>query len=264
MISTAQNPKIKYVRALQNRRRREREGVFVLEGLRLVEEAVAAGVRPRLVLYNEDGLSRTKRGRQVLASVRRLADEAHAATEQALRAASETENPQGLIVVAPVPVPPAANPNLADAFWLIVDGLQDPGNLGTLLRSAWAAGVSDVWLAPGTVDVYSGKVVRSAMGAHFHLAIRPVDDWDEISTPVRGLRTVVAADARAERSIYEVDWRGSLALIVSNEAWGLSENARRVATITASIPMRGPVESLNVAVAGSIILFEAMHQRTFA
>jgi TrmH family RNA methyltransferase len=144
----------------------------------------------------------------------------------------------------------------------VVDAVQDPGNLGTLLRSAEAVGVAQVLCARGTVDAYSPKVVRAAMGAHLRLAIEQDLSWDEIGAQLTSVDHIYAAEAGARMPYYAADWRQPSALIIGNEAHGLSEEARSHATKLISIPMRGRAESLNAGVAGSIILFEALRQRS--
>jgi len=148
-----------------------------------------------------------------------------------------------------------------EGILLIVDRLRDPGNLGTILRSAWAAGVGQVVTTKGTVDIYSPKVVRGAMGAHFHLSLAPDKRWEEIE-PLLEERQVLLADARGQVTYHEVDWSRPSALIVGGEAEGASEEAKRLAQKRVYIPMPGGAESLNAAVAASIILFEAARQQT--
>jgi TrmH family RNA methyltransferase len=132
------------------------------------------------------------------------------------------------------------------------------------LRTAAAVGVGRVVAAPGTVDLYSPKVVRAAAGAHFGLALAAPRAWDEVGGTLEPGAPVYLADARADRRYWDVDWTASSSLIVSSEAHGASDAARRLATQTIGIPMAGGVESLNAGVAGSIILYEAARQRALA
>jgi TrmH family RNA methyltransferase len=142
---------------------------------------------------------------------------------------------------------------------LIVDSLRDPGNLGTLLRSAAASDVDVVLLPPETVDAYNPKVVRGAMGAHFRLPILEAA-WAEIAERVRGMNVYLAA-ADGELTYSVPDWTQPSALIVGGEASGASKDALQLATKRISIPLSREVESLNAAVAAGIILFEAKRQR---
>lgn len=144
----------------------------------------------------------------------------------------------------------------------MLDGIQDPGNVGTLLRSAEAAGVGLVLCGPGSADAYSPKVLRAAMGAHFNLPLRADLDWDEIGAELAASAPIYAAAAGASMPYYAADWKQPAALIIGSEARGVGPEGLALATHQISIPMAGRAESLNAGVAGSIILFEALRQRT--
>lgn len=258
MITSPTNPKIKYVRALARRKTRQREGQFVIEGVRLIEEALRAGIIPALVFFTSD-LKGTARGQALLADMEKHGVAPLLVSNALMKAMSDTQTPQGILAVVPFPqiaLPP--QPSLA----LIVDGIRDPGNLGTLLRTAQAAGVDAVLLAPGTVDPYNPKVVRGAMGAHFRLPIA-ARDWGTIAASISQTQ-VLLADAQGELTYDAVDWRLPSALIIGSEARGASSRARQLAESRVSIPMQGETESLNAAIAAAIILFEAARQRRWA
>ncbi len=226
----------------------------MIEGVRLVSDALAAGADVRLALYAPDQLAATSAGSALLARLQHL-PRCFPATPAAVAAAADTEQPQG--VVAAVAWPDLSpRPGLR----LVLDEVQDPGNVGTLLRSAAAAGVGLVLCAPGTADPFNPKVARSAMGAHFLVPLR-VEEWSAIAAVLDGYQ-IYAADSNGALPYYAVDWRQPAALIIGNEAHGLSAAARALARQTITIPMIGAVESLNAGVAGSIILFEALRQTT--
>jgi TrmH family RNA methyltransferase len=255
MITSIANEKVKYVRSLYSRRARYRERHFVVEGIRLVREAFRAGIVPALVFYSEE-VDALPGGQELLAEMQKGDAPAFAVSERVMKAMADTVSPQGVLAVVPfVELAPPLSPSLG----LVVDGLRDPGNLGTILRSADAAGVEQVILAPKTVDPYNPKVVRGAMGAHFRLPIAALG-WPEIAEALADVY-VLLADARAERAYYEVDWTQPSALIIGGEAYGANQEARELAVATIAIPMHGGVESLNAAVAASVILFEAARQR---
>ncbi len=252
LITSLQNEHVKYVRSLLRRRVRHREGRFVIEGTRLVEEAVRAGIRPALLFYTPEWVA-SPQGQRLLPFL--SAEEGNwAVSEAVLRACADTETPQGVLAVVPCvhPLPRAG-------LILILDQLRDPGNLGTILRSAEAAGVGEVLLAPGTVDLYNPKVVRGAMGAHFRLSISALD-WPDIAYRVAG-RAVWLADVRGQMPYDRVDWTQPAALIVGGEASGAGGEAFALATGTIYIPMAGETESLNAAMAAAVILFEAARQQ---
>jgi TrmH family RNA methyltransferase len=172
-----------------------------------------------------------------------------------MKSLSDTETPQGILAVLEhnqLSIPDSPN------FILIPDRIRDPGNLGTLLRTAAAAGVQAVLLPPETTDAFAPKVVRSGMGAHFHLPIRPMK-WEKIRRETQGLQAYLAD--MDGTPCWETDLRGPLALIVGSEAEGASEDARELATQKISIPMSGDMESLNAGIAGSVLMFEVIRQR---
>jgi TrmH family RNA methyltransferase len=254
LITSSQNSKIKLVRALMGRAKERREAnAFVVEGVRLVEEAVNSNWEFRFVLY-DDSLS--DRGRSQVESLRSRGFDVEMVSEGLLKSLSETEAPQGILAVldnARIPVPDSPN------FILILDQIRDPGNLGTLLRTAAAAGVQAVLPTPETTDAFAPKVVRSGMGAHFRLSIHSLT-WEGIQHHVRDLQVFVAD--MDGKSCWQTDLRQPLALIIGGEAEGASEEARKLATQKISIPMAGNVESLNAGVAGSVLMFEVMRQRS--
>jgi len=254
MITSAQNERVKYIRSLARRRVRQREGRFVVEGTRLVSEVVRAGIRPALLFYTQ-AWAETSEGQHVLSSLPPPQEGDWLVSEAVLAACADTQTPQGVVAVLPwVETPP--RPGLI----LILDCLRDPGNLGTILRSAEAAGVGLVCLAPGSVDPYNPKVVRGAMGAHFRLPLVSLD-WPAIAERVAG-RAVWLADAAGEVAYDAVDWTRPSALIVGGEAAGVGPDASALATGRVSIPMVGGAESLNAAMAATVLLFEAArHQR---
>ena len=254
MISSSQNAKIKLVRALAGRPKDRREaGAFLAEGVRLIEEALAANWPFRFVLFAE-GLS--ERGLQLQKKIEDCGIETEKVEGGLLRSLSETETPQGILAVLDDSLLPIPEPL---DFLLILDQIRDPGNLGTLLRSAQAAGVQAVSLSPETTDAFAPKAVRAGMGAHFHLAIRSLS-WDEIRGQTKSLSPILA-DMQGQ-SCWEVDFRQPLALIIGGEAEGAREQARKVAKSTVRIPMTGQMESLKAAVAGSVLMFEVLRQRT--
>jgi RNA methyltransferase, TrmH family len=258
MIESQANPHVKRIRSLAaDRKDRRRERLFVLEGVRLVADALASGAALGLVLYAPDQLASTVAGQELLEQLGSLAN-AHPATAQVVAAAADTVNPQGVLALARWP---QVDPGMPGVL-LVLDAIQDPGNMGTLLRSAEAVGVAEVLCSVGTVDVYSPKVVRAAMGAHMRLAITQDLSWDETAERLSFVEHVYAADADASMPYFAADWRQPSALIIGNEAHGLSADARALARSLIGIPMRGQAESLNAAVAGSVILFEALRQRT--
>ena len=256
MITSKQNSKLKLVRALFGRsKEREEAGAFVAEGVRLVEEAFTAAWPVRFVLYS-DGLS--ERGQMLVAKLNASGADLEDVSADLLQSLSETDTSQGILAVLnnhQLPLPPTPD------FLLIPDQIRDPGNLGTLIRSAAAAGVGAVLIPPETTDAFAPKVVRAAMGAHFRLPVRTTS-WDEITQVTRSAGLKVFLADMDGPSFWNTDLRASLALIVGSEAEGASPAARSLAGQNISVPMPGQAESLNAGVAGSILMFEVVRQRS--
>jgi TrmH family RNA methyltransferase len=258
MITSVHNPKIQAVRKLQMQAKARRDQQkFVIEGVRLAEEALQAGWEAKQVLFTD---AIDDRGKIVLDGFAAKGVPVEQVTDAVLKAVCETETPQGILVVLvfhSMPIP--ENPN----FILILDGVRDPGNMGTILRTAAAARVQAVLLAPGCADVFSPKVVRSGMGAHFRLPILQLS-WDNIKhilkTPGSNLK-VYLADSAAGIAYTQVDLRAPMALIVGGEARGAGRESFALADEKVHIPMPGGSESLNAAIAASILIFEAVRQR---
>jgi TrmH family RNA methyltransferase len=251
MITSLKNDRVKHIRALQGRRRvRQRERQMVLEGVRLIEEAVAARLPPSLVFYTQS-VENDGRAAALLEALRAMDAPVECVSEAVMAACSDTQTPQGLLAVLPLPdLPRPQNPSLI----LILDRVRDPGNLGTLLRTALAAGVEQVILAPGTVDASNPKAVRAGMGAHFRLPVTALR-WEAIGEAVDGCG-VYLATADSETPYTGVDWPQRVALIVGGEAGGAGERAAVLAQKKVAIPMLAGVESLNTGVAAAVILFE--------
>jgi TrmH family RNA methyltransferase len=258
VITSSQNPKIKLIRALAGRPKERREnGAFLAEGVRLVEEAFNSGWNFRFVLYT-DGLG--PRGQDIVKSLTAKGVDVEPVAVNLLQSVTETETPQGIIAVVALELPKSLLPPAQPDFILIPDQIRDPGNLGTLLRTAAAAGVQAVFIPPETTDPFAPKVVRAGMGAHFRLPILPLT-WDQLSVGVQGM-SVYLSDAAGEKSCWEADFTHPVALIIGGEADGASTQARNLATEMIRIPMPGHMESLNAGVAGAVLMYEAVRQRS--
>ena len=233
---------------------RRKRGLSVIEGAHLVEACLDARHAVAQLFVTREAADAqpaiVARARAGAAVIVELAD-------ALFDAVSGVESPAGMLAVVPTPsgraVPAGAE------FCLALEDLQDPGNVGTLLRSAAAAGVGHVLLSPTCAFAWSPKVLRAGQGAHFALNIVEGADLAAFVGAFRG--TTVALCGEAQASLYETDLRGPVALLVGNEGTGLSAALERAATVRARIPMPGRAESLNAGVAGSIALFEAVRQR---
>jgi TrmH family RNA methyltransferase len=260
MITSPNNHRIKEARKLLRRRERYAQGQVLVEGVRLVRDAWLAGGRLSAVFYAPDALGEEAAAAELVQELGAAAVELVPCSVGVFATLSETVTPQG--IAATVALPNLAVP-LRRSLTLLLDEVRDPGNAGTLLRSAGAAGVDLVLFGPGTVDAYNEKVMRAGMGAHFRTPLRTLARWDEAEVWVDREQALYVAEAAGELDYDAVDWRQAAVLVVGGEARGASEWVRERA-VAIRIPMEGATESLNVAVAGSVILFEAARQRRLA
>jgi RNA methyltransferase, TrmH family len=247
------------VSSLRQRKERERSGLFLAEGVRVVEELLASTVVPRLAIV-ASSLGDSERGHALLAELSRRCDTRTVAPHE-LGHLAATETPQGVIVAAEAPVTDPLSIELPErCTLLLLDAVQDPGNFGTLVRSALAFGTALVITLPGTVDPWNPKAVRSAAGASFRVPIAGMALDDAAAWLRQRSFTVYAADATG-RPIPSLPPAPRVALVVGNEGSGLGSGVRGLADEHVGIPMSGPAESLNVGVAAGILLYELARHR---
>ncbi len=272
MITSPSNQHIAMLHSLHTAKGREQTGAFLIEGPHLLDGALDAHLTPSLIVFDPEDLGRSVAGRRLLGRI----EEARARGVQVLEAtpavierAADTRTPQGVVAALASSDVDAAKIRARRRgrmrpLVLVLDGISDPGNLGTILRAALAADVDEVLLAPGSAQPLAPKVVRAASGATFHLPVRAEQTWPQIAAALGGapeVLQVLAAEASARTAYDAFDLTQRTALIIGNEAHGLSSEAKRLVTDRLSIPMWNRVESLNAAIAASVILFEAARQR---
>jgi len=265
VITSGQNPLIKRLCQLHERKGREAAGRFLVEGVHLVEEALLSDVQVLTILYDvEKGLDPACEAALHKRDGERIELIGVSATVMAKLA--ETKTPQG--IVAEVRKPDRDGEAWLDELTsrdfvlLLLDGIQDPGNLGTILRTAEAAGANGVIIGEGSVDLYNGKVVRSTMGALFRLPVlvRPLEDTVE-KLRAAGASLLVTSLGEGTQSYDCVPYGGKTAIVIGNEARGVSARMLDAADVRVHIPLYGRAESLNAAVAAGIMLYEAQRQR---
>ena len=247
-------------RDLRRRHARERHGLFVAEGIRAVEDLLRSSVAVRGTLVASP-VADGGRLPDLLAAIRQRGIPVQEVTAAEFASASDTDTPQGILAIAEVPHQSFASLPTTESFRLVVlDALQDPGNVGTILRTAAALGALATAALPGTVDLWNAKVVRSSMGAHFHHPAIACT-WSELMTFLADRdATLWGADTDGEPLDSALRSRGDvprrLAIAVGNEGSGLSSQTRERADKLVALPIGTAVESLNVAVATGIILYE--------
>jgi TrmH family RNA methyltransferase len=254
-ISSLHNPKVKEWALLKLRKGRDRQGKFLAEGVHLVIEALEAGAKMESIIYDQEkGLPS-----EVTSLIKDVS--IVAVSPHVLAKLSETEQPQGVLAVIHKPKFHIDFTSSIGTLWVALDGVQDPGNLGTIIRSADAVGASGVLLGRGTVDLYNAKVVRSTMGSLFHLPVVEGDLIEWLPQLKSHQIQIIGAGLGGESSCYEVDLSDPICIVMGNETKGLSTEVQKLLDQQVRIPMPGRAESLNVAMATTVLLFEAMRQR---
>ncbi len=262
IISSSQNDKVKYLNKLYRSRNRRKEGVFILEGKRLIEAASAGGADFRQVFVTP-AFFKSAANDNLLADLKLKAEFIYI-EESLLKETASTVNPQGILAVVEESI------FKGDDFYsqadkiLLLDRIQDPGNMGTMIRTAVAAGFDAVIALKGSVDIYNQKVIRATMGGIFSIAIRQKLSLDDFLAEIENEAAayeLLAADARAEEYHFEHQYQDKLILMIGNEANGLEEELLKAANSKIKIPLAGEIESLNAAVAASVISFEVLSQQ---
>jgi TrmH family RNA methyltransferase len=259
-ISSRHNPIVRTFRALAHKRT---DDGLLLEGVRLVEDALASGARIRTVAVSRTLLSRAGGADRLVADLEASGARVVAVPPTVMAAMSPVHTPSGLVAIAERPPAPldaafAGSPPLT----LILEHLQDPGNVGAVVRTADAAGATGVIACGDTADPFGWKALRGAMGSTFRLPVVAFADTSAVVAAARGrgLR-VVAATPRGGTAMYDADLTRPVAILMGGEGAGLTADTADLADERVTIPMRPPVESLNVAVSAALILYEARRQR---
>ncbi|MCL6588362.1 MAG: RNA methyltransferase [Firmicutes bacterium] len=263
MITSLSNPLIKKTARLRQKKGRQEQRLYLAEGIHLASEAIKAGAPIRRFFWSSR-LTATLEGELLLQELQRrfAGDEV---SEAVLEKICETENPQGVAITIALPENPVWDP----AGWrlgLIVDGLQDPGNVGTIIRTAWAAGVDGLLLTPGTADPYQGKAVRASQGGIFYQRIfqdlTPKQIMEQIGARAGQTRIqLVAGDPGAIQNLFEIDLQPPTIFLIGNEGNGWRPEWEKKFLKRVKIPQPGGAESLNVSVATGILVYEAIRQR---
>ena len=257
-IRSRDNPQVKaLVKLAGSSRERRRTGSTLLEGDHLVRAYRDSGGTAETIIASESAFSRSETRDLVECAPARAR---YVLADRLLELISQLVSASGVAAVIRTPRQRPFPPVLPDCVAL--ENIQDPGNLGSILRSAAAAALTHVFLSRGSVFAWAPKVIRAGMGAHFFLSIYENIELSEVRRAFRG--TVVALDPRAKESLYTADLTGPVAWLLGNEGAGLSQGALHLAARRVRIPMPGPAESLNVAAAAAVCLFEQVRQRQYS
>lgn len=255
MITSLKNPKVAAAVRLKKRAFRERDGCFLVEGAQAVGEALSSAGGLQTLFHSTDEHELVERAARAGVEIHRVADEV-------MSRLTSTVTPQGLVGLARFVDEPLAKIGDRPVCVAVLHAVRDPGNAGTVLRSADAAGAAAVVFTASSVDVYNPKTVRASAGSLFHL---PVVRGPETADAITELRArgcgIYAMDADGDADLYELDLTGPTAFLFGNEAWGLPKDIAKLADTSVRVPIWGRAESLNLAAAATICLFEWARQR---
>jgi TrmH family RNA methyltransferase len=256
-ITSRQNPLVKRAQRIRSG---TEPGYMFVEGVRLIEEAFDAGLPVEALIYTPT-FAGDERGSELLDHVARRRCRGAIVPQRVMEAICDVESPQGAVALVIQPRFEIEDVFAGEAPVVLLEGLQDPGNVGTILRTAEAAGAAGAVTTPGTSEPYAPKALRASMGSAFRLPVARRVTVEEAVEVARARRMPVLAASMGATRYTEADLRGPFLLLVGNEGAGLSAATLSAADRVVSVPLHGPVESLNAAIATAVILFEAARQR---
>jgi RNA methyltransferase, TrmH family len=261
MLTSLQNPTVKQLRKLQQPKERRQQAVILLEGTHLIEAACEAGYPLLMLCYTEDWQQRHP---EIYQRATDLAQQAEVVSAAVLKSIASTVTPDGVVATAPrhnVWQEKSRQPSDAASLGVMLETLQDPGNLGTIIRTAAAAGCEALWLSEDSVDLGHPKVLRASVGQWFRLPMATVDVGQKAQQLKQQGVQVVATAATAKLDYWQLDLTLPTVFVLGNEGAGLSPNLLACASVVAKIPLATGVESLNVAISSALLLYEARRQR---
>ena len=258
VISSKDNELIKHIKKLKDKKYRDENNEYIIEGVKLVEEAVSERAKIKHIIICENTTNTYEIPTNITLEMARYS--CIYVTEKIFNSITQVTNPQGIMAI----VEKSDNNDNIDFtqdIIVILDDVQDPGNLGTILRTLDSIGINQVIVSNGTADSYNAKVVRSTMGAIFRINIIKSDNLIEtIKTTKRHHFKLVVTSLQAEQSLYDTDFNKKI-IVIGNEANGVSKEIQEMADEKIKIPMLGRTESLNASVATGIVLYEYVRQK---
>lgn len=257
-ITSKDNETIKHIKKLKEKKYREEYHEYIVEGIKMIEEAINEGAKIKSIIICEDCKTQGAIPNELMYEIAKL--NCIYVAEKIFNTITDVINPQGIMAVIEKPQAKENTIDFSANVSLLLDNIQDPGNMGTILRTADSLNMKQIIVSKGSADVYNLKVVRSTMGAIFRVKVIEVEN---LATVIKEMKKhkikVYATDLQTDKSIYDVDYSKS-AIVIGNEANGVSSKVLEEASERIKIPMIGKTESLNAAVATSVILYEAFRK----
>ncbi|MTI49518.1 TrmH family RNA methyltransferase [Sporosalibacterium faouarense] len=260
-ITSSSNSLIKHVKSLHRKKARWKSANYFVEGLKAVEEGLISKADIEFFLYS-DALFDINGGCELFDEIKNF-ENAYNIPDKLLNEISDTENPQGIIAVVKFKLSSLKDVVLKNNnFLVILDELRDPGNMGTIIRTADALGANGIVVTKGCVDVFNPKTIRSTMGSIFHIPLAFEGDIEDIIASLKKEEIkIISTSLESSDYCYNIDFKQDFALIIGNEASGVSDRVIEISDYSTKIPMKGEAESLNAAIASGIVMYEASRQR---
>ena len=254
-ITSKDNETIKYIKKLKEKKYRDQYNEFIVEGIKMIEEAIQENAQIKSIIICDDCKTQGNLSSELMYEIAKM--NCIYVSEKVFSSITDVTNPQGIMAIIQKPENDEKTIDYNSQIYLILDNIQDPGNMGTILRTADSLNIKQIIVSKGSADIYNPKVVRSTMGAIFR--VKSIETENLVKT-IKELKkhkiTVYATDLKTDKSIYDVNYNKS-AIIIGNEANGVSDDILKEANERIKIPMIGKTESLNAAVATSVILYQA-------
>lgn len=262
MITSSSNTVIKEIKSLHRKKDRWIKKSFFVEGIRAIEESIFSNAKISYIVYS-DMLFHIKGGEELFNKINTGIHKVIYISDELFYEVSDTEKPQGILAVVEYDLKTIDDIiSEKDNFLILLDRVQDPGNMGTIIRTADAFGSNGIIVTEGCVDIFNPKTIRSTMGSIFHI---PLLYYKSANEAIRDLRdkgiTVITTSLDAKEYCFNVDFKKDFALIIGNEASGVSNEVIDDSDLLIKIPMPGDAESLNAAIASSVIMYEVLRQR---
>ena len=256
VITSKDNEFVKHVKKLKEKKYREEYNEFIVEGIKMIQEAINEKAKIKQVIVCEDCKNSGGIPKDLLYEIAKY--DCVYVSEKVFTQMTDVSNPQGVMAIIDKSGTGEAEIDFKADLFLVLDNIQDPGNMGTILRTADSINLKQILVSKGTSDVYNPKVVRSTMGAIFRVKVIECETLEKTIKELKKHKiNVYATDLKTDKSIYDVNYKKS-AIVIGNEANGVSNEVLEAADLRIKIPMLGKTESLNAAVATSIILYEAV------
>lgn len=261
IITSSSNKLIKEIKMLQKRKERWSKKSFFIEGTRAVEQCIKSNAKIKHIVYSRDILG--SEIDKVLYLIDEENYETYEISNKLFKEISDTDNPQGIMAIVSFDEFSLGDILKENNFIIVLDRVQDPGNLGTIIRTADAFGANGIIVTNGCVDVYNPKTIRSTMGSIFQIPIVHMGEMREVLEVLKQENTsIISSSLNTDKYSYDIDFKTSCAIVIGNEAQGISKEVLNLSDQLVKIPMVGEAESLNAAIASGVLMYEVLRQRS--